>query len=118
MGSDTDFSSRSGERYAHCGRKQECGVQKETGALAPSLAAQIWTVPNLISASRLLLVPVFAVLIAQHMDGWALFILAISGASDWLDGFLARRWNQQTRLGERLGPPGDGPSVRVRFLGW
>src|SRR5690625_5825867 len=83
MCSDTDFTSRSGERYAHCGRKQECGVQKETGALAPSLAAQIWTVPNLISASRLLLVPVFAVLIAQHMDGWALFILAISGASDW-----------------------------------
>jgi len=92
-------------------------VQKETGVLAPSLAAQIWTVPNLISASRLLLVPVFAVLIAQHMDGWALFILAISGASDWLDGFLARRWNQQTRLGELLDPAADRLYILVTLIG-
>src|SRR5690625_4492367 len=98
-------------------RKQECGVQKETGELEPTLAAQALTVPNLISASRLVLVPVFAVLIAKQMDGWALFILAISGASDWLDGFLARRWNQQTKLGELLDPAADRLYILVTLIG-
>jgi len=92
-------------------------VQKETGELEPTLAAQALTVPNLISASRLVLVPVFAVLIAKQMDGWALFILAISGASDWLDGFLARRWNQQTKLGELLDPAADRLYILVTLLG-
>lgn len=92
-------------------------MPSQTQAAEPSLAAQALTVPNLISGSRLLLVPVFAVLISKEMDGWALFILAISGASDWLDGFLARKWNQQTKLGEMLDPAADRLYILVTLLG-
>ena len=46
----------------------------------------VLTLPNVISGLRLLLVPVFAVLLAQGSDAWALVVLAVAGASDWLDG--------------------------------
>ena len=63
---------------------------------------RVLTVPNVISLVRLLMVPVFAVLIAAGHDGWALVVLAVSGASDWLDGVLARRLGQVSRLGQVL----------------
>jgi cardiolipin synthase len=49
---------------------------------------RVVTVPNAISIVRLAMVPVFAWLIATGHDGWALLVLAGSGASDWLDGVL------------------------------
>jgi cardiolipin synthase len=64
-------------------------------------------VPNAISLLRLALVPVFAVLIVQHRDGWALAVVAFSGATDWLDGKLARRLHQVSRLGQMLDPAAD-----------
>jgi len=63
---------------------------------------QVWTVPNALSVLRLVLVPVFAWLIVARYDGWALLVLAVSGASDYLDGTLARRWGQVSRLGQLL----------------
>lgn len=57
---------------------------------------RIWTIPNALSVLRLLGVPLFLWLILQpvfhgpHYDGWALLILAISGATDYFDGVLAR----------------------------
>lgn len=92
-------------------------MQNEVGMRSPSWTAQALTVPNLISLSRLLLVPVFAILIANHKDGWALLLLAFSGISDWLDGFLARRWNQQTELGKLLDPAADRLYILVTLLG-
>jgi len=78
---------------------------------------RVWTVPNLLSALRLLLVPVFAVLIVGRHDGWALLVLAVSGASDYLDGNLARRWNQVTRLGQVLDPFADRLYILTTLLG-
>ncbi len=69
------------------------------------VSSRVLTVPNVISLLRLLLVPVFAVLIVRGDDVWALLVLAVSGASDWLDGVLARRLNQVSRLGQMLDPP-------------
>ncbi|WP_034224241.1 CDP-alcohol phosphatidyltransferase family protein [Actinotalea ferrariae] len=74
------------------------------------------TVPNLISAVRLALVPVFAVLLGQGQDGWALAVLAFSGATDWLDGVLARRLGQQSRLGELLDPAADRLFILVTLV--
>lgn len=74
------------------------------------------TLPNLISALRLALVPVFAVLLAQGEDGWALAVLAFSGATDWLDGTLARRLGQQSRLGELLDPAADRLFILVTLV--
>ena len=48
--------------------------------------------PNLLSALRLLGVPVFLWLVlGPEADGWAVALLVVSGITDWLDGFLARQ---------------------------
>jgi cardiolipin synthase len=75
------------------------------------------TVPNVISMVRLALVPVFAVLIVAGHDEWALAVLAFSGFTDWLDGVLARRLNQVTRLGQVLDPAADRLFILVTLLG-
>ncbi|HET7387046.1 MAG TPA: CDP-alcohol phosphatidyltransferase family protein [Nocardioidaceae bacterium] len=69
---------------------------------------RILTVPNLISIVRLAGVPLFLWLIlVPEADGWALLVLALSGVSDYLDGYLARRLQQTSKLGEILDPVAD-----------
>ena len=80
------------------------------------VSTRVLTVPNLISLLRLLLVPVFAVLLARRQDGWAFAVLAVSGASDWLDGVLARRLGQVTRLGQLLDPAADRLFILVTIV--
>jgi cardiolipin synthase len=68
----------------------------------------VWTVPNLISMLRLLGVPLFLWLVlGPEEDVWALVVLMLSGVTDWLDGYLARRLGQTTKLGEVLDPVAD-----------
>ncbi|WP_338403708.1 CDP-alcohol phosphatidyltransferase family protein [Cellulosimicrobium arenosum] len=86
-------------------------------AAGQQVSSRVLTVPNLISLLRLLLVPVFAVLIVQERDVWALVVLAASGASDWLDGFLARRLDQVSRIGVMLDPAADRLFILVTLLG-
>ncbi len=80
------------------------------------VSARVVTVPNLISAARLLLVPLFAWLVAQGLDGWALGVLAAAGASDWLDGVVARRMQQVSRLGQMLDPAADRLFILVTLV--
>jgi len=69
---------------------------------------RVLTVPNLLSAIRLALIPVFVyLLLVKHADGWAVAILMFSGASDWADGKIARTLNQSSRLGVLLDPAVD-----------
>ena len=64
--------------------------------------------PNLLSMARLLGVPVFLWLVlGPEADGWALVVLMVSGVTDWLDGYLARKLDQTTVLGEILDPVAD-----------
>lgn len=67
---------------------------------------RVLTIPNVLSAIRLVLVPVFLyLLLARHAYGWATAILMFSGTSDWADGKIARLVaNQSSRLGELLDP--------------
>jgi cardiolipin synthase (CMP-forming) len=68
----------------------------------------VWTLPNAVSALRLLGVPVFLWLVlGPEADVLALVLLMFSGFTDWLDGYLARRLNQASRLGEILDPVAD-----------
>jgi cardiolipin synthase len=68
----------------------------------------IWTVPNAISALRLLGVPLFLWLVlGPEADVLALVLLMVSGFTDWLDGYLARKLNQTSRLGQILDPVAD-----------
>ncbi len=72
------------------------------------LGDAVFTVPNLFTYLRLIGVVVFVWLaLGPHADGWAVAVLAIGGTSDWVDGFLARRLNQVSRLGELLDPIAD-----------
>jgi cardiolipin synthase len=67
-----------------------------------------WTIPNALSALRLLGVPFFFwLIVGPERDGIALIILIVSAFTDWLDGFLARKLNQFSRLGELLDPLAD-----------
>lgn len=78
----------------------------------------ILTVPNGISVARLLGVPLFLwfILVAEA-DVWAFVVLVLGGASDWLDGYLARRLNQFSRLGEILDPLIDRLYIAATLLG-
>ncbi len=80
----------------------------------------VFTIPNVISLVRLALVPVFAVLIVSGHDLWALAVLAFSGFTDWLDGVLARRLDQVSKLGQMLDPAADRLFIFVTLvgLGW
>ena len=80
------------------------------------VSTRVLTVPNAISVARLVLVPVFAVLLVQGRDGWALAVLMVSGASDWLDGVVARRWHQVSRLGQQLDPAADRAFILVTIV--
>ena len=62
---------------------------------------RVWTLPNLISLTRLLGVPVFLWLVlGPEADGWALALLMVSGITDFLDGYLARKYNLVTTFGK------------------
>ncbi len=80
------------------------------------VSRRIVTVPNLISLLRLALVPVFAVLIVRGEDVWALGVLAVSGISDWLDGFIARQFDQVSKLGKVLDPAADRLFILVTLV--
>jgi cardiolipin synthase len=66
------------------------------------------TIPNALTALRGLGVPLFIWLaIDLEADGWAILVLAIGGITDYLDGKLARAWNQTSRFGELADPAID-----------
>src|SRR4028118_1430298 len=66
------------------------------------------TVPNVITFVRLLLIPVFVYLLFGEDDrAGAAVLLAVLGATDWVDGFLARRWQRVSTVGKILDPTAD-----------
>lgn len=84
---------------------------------------RVLTIPNLLSMGRLLGVPIFLWLILWPVfggpknDSWAFLVLALSGVSDYLDGKLARRWGQISRLGQILDPAADRLYVLSTLIG-
>ena len=66
-----------------------------------------WTIPNLLSVIRILLIPVFAYLFYNDEKIWAVVVLALSGLSDTFDGQIARKFNQISALGKVLDPVAD-----------
>jgi cardiolipin synthase len=70
--------------------------------------ASIWRqLPNVLTGLRLLLVPPILVLLVRGVYDWALTLAIVAGVSDALDGWLARRFGWQTRIGGILDPLAD-----------
>lgn len=72
----------------------------------------VWNIPNTLSIFRLLLLPVFVVLIlAVEKDAdipiWSFAVLVLSGVTDSLDGIIARRFHQITDFGKLMDPIAD-----------
>ncbi len=87
-------------------------------AAAEARSSQIWTVPNLISVARLAGVPLFLWLVlGPRYDGLALVVLMLSGVTDYLDGWLARKLNQTSKLGEILDPVADRLYILAVVIG-
>jgi len=63
--------------------------------------------PNTLTLIRVLLIPIFVILIMNHSFKWALITFAIAGITDGLDGLLARLTRQKTELGAFLDPIAD-----------
>lgn len=76
-------------------------------AIIKELFTGCLTIPNLLSVIRIALIPVFAVLFNNGDYGWAVFVLAMSGLSDFFDGKIARKFNQISALGKMLDPVAD-----------
>lgn len=80
-------------------------------------AVRVLTVPNLVSFVRLLGVPAFLyLLLVADEPVAAIVLLALGGTSDWIDGYLARRLHQVSRLGELLDPAADRLYILATLL--
>ena len=78
----------------------------------------MWTIPNAISFGRLLLIPWFLWLVFSAQDYTAAgLLLGFIGGTDWIDGYLARRLNQVSKLGEFLDPLADRLAVAAAVIG-
>ena len=86
-------------------------------AESTGVSTRVWTVPNVLSMLRLLLVPVFLLLIVQGRYDAALVVLVIASFTDLLDGFIARHFNQVTRLGQLLDPAADRLYIFAALIG-
>ncbi|WP_213450116.1 CDP-alcohol phosphatidyltransferase family protein [Rhizomonospora bruguierae] len=83
----------------------------------PARTDRVLTVPNAISFARLIGVPLFLYLfLVAHRDVAAIVVLAVGGTSDWVDGYVARRLNQVSRLGELLDPLADRLYILATLL--
>jgi cardiolipin synthase len=81
------------------------------------LPNRIWTVPNALSMLRLLGVPLFLWLVlGPHADGWALFVLALSALTDYLDGKIARATGQLSSYGAILDPAADRAYIAAAVI--
>jgi len=73
-------------------------------------AVIIFNVPNLLSLSRILSVPIFIILMLDPSPVRVLtagIVFSLASATDWLDGYLARKWGQVTKVGKLLDPIAD-----------
>lgn len=83
---------------------------------SPEALDRVFTVPNVISFLRICSIPYLAILIAQNKMGVALIVLAISAFSDCVDGYIARTFNQVSKLGQILDPVADRLLIACSIL--
>jgi cardiolipin synthase (CMP-forming) len=82
-------------------------------------ASKVWNLPNILTYGRIIAVPAVAGLLMWGDDTsrWvALFVYILAAVTDFFDGYLARKWQQQSALGRMLDPIADKVLVSVVLL--
>jgi cardiolipin synthase len=72
-----------------------------------TLHENIYTIPNILTASRLVAAPFIGYCILHDYHATALGLFAYAGITDALDGWIARRWNLKTVVGTVIDPMAD-----------
>lgn len=79
----------------------------------PAELDTFWTVPNIITVVRFLGVPLFVMFIVQREYAAAVITLVLLGSTDWVDGYVARRFGQVSSVGKWLDPVADRTALIV-----
>ena len=79
-----------------------------------------WTIPNILTVIRLVAAPMVALMFLYftrpYADWFALILFVSAALTDWLDGYLARSWKQETKLGAMLDPIADKAMVVIALM--
>ncbi|MDA5558039.1 CDP-diacylglycerol--glycerol-3-phosphate 3-phosphatidyltransferase [Shimia sp. MMG029] len=79
-----------------------------------------WNIPNILSVLRLIAAPMIAVMFLYferpYADWFALMLFMTASITDWFDGYLARLWRQETRLGAMIDPIADKAMVVIALM--
>lgn len=79
-----------------------------------------WTLPNILTLLRLLAAPGLAVMFLYftrpYADWFALVLFVAAAVTDWFDGYLARAWKQETKMGAMLDPIADKAMVVIALM--
>jgi CDP-diacylglycerol--glycerol-3-phosphate 3-phosphatidyltransferase len=79
-----------------------------------------WNLPNILTVLRLVAAPGIAVMFLYfnrpYADWFALILFVLAAVTDWFDGYLARAWKQETRLGTMLDPIADKAMVVIALM--
>jgi CDP-diacylglycerol--glycerol-3-phosphate 3-phosphatidyltransferase len=100
-------------------RSSEEGVADVRSGPETSQQGQYLNVPNVLSGVRILLVPILVVVLLTKFEGKELVgltLFLVAAATDFLDGFIARRSGQVTRLGKLLDPAADKILTSAAFI--
>ena len=80
----------------------------------------MWNLPNILTVIRLIAAPMVAVLFlyfTRPYADWAALILFVGAAlTDWVDGYLARAWKQESKMGAMLDPIADKAMVVIALV--
>jgi cardiolipin synthase len=82
----------------------------------PQISSKVLTLANVLTFLRMALIPVFAIFLVYHREGWALVVFTVAGVSDGIDGFIARRMKQESELGTIIDPIADKLLMTTAFI--
>ena len=80
------------------------------------MSSRIVTLPNILTIFRMVLIPVFVTLVFYQRFTLALAVFVVAGVTDFFDGLLARRFDQQSHLGTILDPVADKLMMVTAFV--
>jgi cardiolipin synthase len=76
----------------------------------------VWTVPNTLTVFRIILTLPFLYFVNEGRFGYALLVFFVASVTDFVDGYIARKFNQQSKLGRFLDPLADKLLITTAFV--